>query len=184
MERRFAHSAIWAGAFAAVAALATLWIQNGRDLAGGLAFAINRLPRQFLLRLGAPDIDTAPLWNATSTGVFVLLVSFVILVLSTSKGKEGGGGEARRSRPLAAIVFGALIVYEVGYLLFGQMPRYRFGRWVLTFFLPWHLVALGLTLAFIIVCLRSAPPDWVRHTFWLLMFTMTLVVLFPVADSL
>ncbi len=180
--RDLSKSALWAASFAGVAALATLWLQSGHDLAGGLAFAVNRLPRHLILRLGGPDIDKLALWDALSTGLFVFLLALVVLLV-TARGRSAEAGE-RGKWPTLAVVFGCLLLYEVAHLLLGEMPRYRFGQWTFTFLLPWHIVALAVTVTFIAFSKRSVLPGWMSRGYWLLMFAMALAVLFPMTDSL
>lgn len=182
MAKNAVRSALWAVPFAVVAGLAILWVQRGCDLAGGLAFTLNRLPRHLLLSLGGPDIDKAPLLDLLTTALFVFLMAFAILVVA-AKAKPPSV-EGTRALPALAVLFGVLLLYEIGYLSFGEMPHYRFGQAVFTFLVPWHAVALGVTGAFIVFSKRFMLPRWVSRGYWLLMFAMALAVLFPMRDSL
>jgi hypothetical protein len=180
-ERRLGESTLWAGLFGAVAAVAMLWIGAGHGLDGELAFAVNRLPRHFLLWIGGPDADQLPMLNGTVTGVFVFLVALIILFATA---RTTAGRTAVGTGSIPAVAFFILILWEVGYLLLSSAARSHLGRWALTIFLPWHLVALGLTAAFIGLSRRAALPQWARRVYWLLMFAMALAVLFPMTDSL
>lgn len=158
-----------------------LWIGGDHELAGGLAFAIGRLPRHALLALGGPDADKDPQLYAGLTAGFV----FLIAVAFTSLGAAGSrGGEGQPRLPKAAVILAGLILVEVLYLLFAEMPRIRFGERRTSFFVPWHIAALGVTGVFIYVSQRIGLTLWSYRSYWLAMFAMALFVLFPMIDSL
>jgi hypothetical protein len=172
-------SFLWALVFASVAFLAMLWIGADHNLAGGLAFAIGRLPRYALLVLAGPDADKNLTLYAVLTGLFV----FVIALPLTHFGAARRESDARPGVPRAPIILAALILWEVGYLLFGEMPRNRLGDWRTSFFVPWHLAALAITTGYLLLSKKLVLPQWSYRGYWLAMFLMGLYVLFPMTDS-
>ncbi len=168
--------------YGAATGAAVFWMDRGGNPLGGLAFALDRIPRELILTLGGPDPARMPAANALLAAIFVFLVALLPLMWSTLSHTGNDVSWLRRASP--AIGLCVLLLYGIVELLLGDAPRYAFGSLRYSLFLPWHLVALGLTVAYLVWLWKASIPSWVGRAYWFTLFGMALLVLFPISDSL
>jgi hypothetical protein len=168
--------------YGVTAGAAVFWMDRGGRLLGGLAFALDRIPRELTLALGGPDPARVRAVNAFLAAVFVFLI--VLPALAWSNPSHIWNERSWSRRALAAIGLCILLLYGIVDLTFGEMSRYAFGRLRYSLFLPWHLAALGLTVGYLVWLWKAAVPYWVRRAYWFTLFGMALLVLFPISDAL
>ncbi|MGH9315574.1 MAG: hypothetical protein ACRD1P_00460 [Thermoanaerobaculia bacterium] len=167
--------------YGAMTAGAVFWMDRGGNPSGGLAFALDRIPREVALTLGGSDPATMPALNAFLAAIFVFLVALPLLACS-NRSYTGNDGNWHRAVPAIGVCL--LLLFEIVSLALGEAPRYALGSLRYKLFLPWHAVALGLTAAYVAWLLKADIPNWVRRVYWLTLFGMSLLVLFPITDAL
>lgn len=178
-RKQLAGPVAWAAAFGSVSALAMLWIGTGHNLMGELALALGRLPRWLLISAGGPDADRSPELYPLLSGGFTFLIAFGFLAGSSLLKRED---HTAGRWALGGLVVAALLVLEIWHLLVGDIPRHVLGGLRFSLFLPWHVAAVVLTAGYVL-WLRRNPRPWLTRSYWLVMFALSLAVLFPMTDS-